>query len=90
MVKGGRKLSTVEAFTAQFVTDLGNEEKEDVRSTHALDLLAEIYAEKGEKDKADACLTRLAEKWDRVRAGYWEWRRKFLSADGEAAGEPDE
>jgi protein farnesyltransferase/geranylgeranyltransferase type-1 subunit alpha len=80
LVKGGRTLGTVEEFVSGFVTGLGeDEEVEDVLSTHALDLLAEIYAEKGDKEKADLCLKRLGEKWDRIRLGYWEWRRKCLA-----------
>ena len=78
LVKGGRKLSSVEDFVKDFVKNLG-EEDEIVKSTHALDLLAEIYAEKGEKEQADLCLRRLAEKWDPIRVGYWEWRRKGLT-----------
>ncbi len=87
LVKGGRKLSTVEEFASEFVKGLGDiagkdgaEQNEDVKSTHALDLLAEIYAEKGDKEKADLALRRLAEKWDRIRVGYWEWRRKCLDS----------
>jgi len=78
LVKGGRKLSNVESFVEGFITGLGREGEEDVKSTHALDLLAEIYAEKGDKEKADLCLKRLGEKWDQIRKGYWEWRRKCL------------
>ncbi|KAK3360063.1 hypothetical protein B0T25DRAFT_495912 [Lasiosphaeria hispida] len=79
LVKGRQKLSSVEEFTGGFVKGLGNKDgSEDVQSTHALDLLAEIYAEKGDKEKADLCLRRLGEKWDRIRVGYWEWRRKCL------------
>lgn len=80
LVKGGRKLGSVEGFVGGFVEGLEGKSggKEEVRSTHALDLLAEIYAEKGDKERADLCLRRLGEKWDRIRAGYWEWRRKCL------------
>ena len=78
LVKGGRALASVEPFVAQFVADLGDAEKEEVKSSHALDLLAEIYAEKGDRAKADLCLRQLAGKWDRIREGYWEWRRKLL------------
>jgi protein farnesyltransferase/geranylgeranyltransferase type-1 subunit alpha len=81
LVKGGRKLGTVEKFASGFVKGLGEgEEGEDVLSTHALDLLAEIYAEKGDKERADLSLRRLGQKWDRIRVGYWEWRRKCLEA----------
>lgn len=79
LVKGGRKLASVEEFASGFVRGLGEgEEEEEVQSTHALDLLAEIYAEEGDKEKADLALRRLGQKWDRIRLGYWEWRRKCL------------
>ncbi|KAK4223540.1 hypothetical protein QBC38DRAFT_512318 [Podospora fimiseda] len=79
LVKGGRKLGSVEGFVKQFVDGLvSGEDSEVVKSTHALDLLAEIYAERGDKENADLCLTRLAEKWDRIRNGYWQWRRQAL------------
>ncbi|KXX73325.1 Protein farnesyltransferase/geranylgeranyltransferase type-1 subunit alpha [Madurella mycetomatis] len=81
LVKGGRKLASVEKFASEFVKGLGEgEETEDVQSTHALDLLAEIYVEKGDKEKADLSLRRLGQKWDQIRFGYWEWRRKSLEA----------
>jgi protein farnesyltransferase/geranylgeranyltransferase type-1 subunit alpha len=79
LVKGGRKKTAVEEFVKQFVKDMGDEEKEEVASTHALDMLADIYAEKGDKEKADLYLRRLALKWDRIRAGYWQWKRKLLA-----------
>ncbi|KAH8908451.1 prenyltransferase alpha subunit [Coniochaeta sp. PMI_546] len=78
LVKGGRKLGSVQARVEEYVKNLGVEDEEVVRSTHALDLLAEIYAEQGEREKADLCLRRLAEKWDPIRAGYWGWRRAML------------
>lgn len=81
LVKAGRTVSSVEAFVDQFVQDLGVEDKEKVTSTHGLEFLAEIYAEKGETDKADLALRRLGEKWDRIRLGYWQWRRQMLKDD---------
>ncbi|KAI0397235.1 prenyltransferase alpha subunit [Xylariaceae sp. FL0594] len=79
LVKGGRPLETLREFTESFITDLGQgEEKEQVRSSHALDLLADIYKEAGEKEKADLCLRRLSVKWDRIREGYWSYRRRML------------
>ncbi|KAH8664045.1 hypothetical protein BX600DRAFT_436614 [Xylariales sp. PMI_506] len=77
LVKGGRKLGSVKELCEQYVQDLG-EESEQVRSSHALDQLADIYQEAGEKEKADLCLRRLGEKWDRIRFGYWEWKRTTL------------
>ncbi|KAI1367573.1 prenyltransferase alpha subunit [Xylaria arbuscula] len=79
LVKGGKPLGTVREFAETFITALGEgEDKEEVRSSHALDLLADIYKEAGEKDKADLCLRRLGEKWDRIREAYWEYRRRML------------
>ncbi|KAK4178371.1 putative farnesyltransferase [Triangularia setosa] len=85
LVKGGRELNSVRGFAEEFVKGLGGgEEGEEVRSSHALDLLAEIYKETGEREKADLCLRRLMEKWDRIRGGYWQWRREGLGL-GEVA-----
>ncbi|KAK1599427.1 prenyltransferase alpha subunit [Colletotrichum navitas] len=79
LVKGGRKLETAEAFAAQFVKGVGEgDDKEEVRSSHALDFLAEVLAEKGQKAEAVKYLDRLAEKWDPVRAGYWKYRKQQL------------
>jgi protein farnesyltransferase/geranylgeranyltransferase type-1 subunit alpha len=78
MVKGGRKMSEVEEFADQFISCVG-EEGEDVKSSHAMDMLAEIYAEQGKTEKADLYLQRLGDKWDRVREGYWAHRRTCLS-----------
>lgn len=78
LVKGGREMGSVDDFVQQFVSDVGVDGKEKVTSTHALEILSEIYAERGETDKADLCLRRLGEKWDRIRLGYWEWRRRLL------------
>lgn len=79
LAKGGRKLADVEEFVGEFVKNIG-EEEEEVRSSHALDLLADIYGEKGDKAKAEVCLKSLAEKWDPIRAGYWDWRMQMLDA----------
>ncbi|GAO16981.1 hypothetical protein UVI_02044290 [Ustilaginoidea virens] len=73
LAKGGRAVSDVAEFSQQFVSNLG-EEGEDVRSSHALDLLAEWYHESGDATKARLCLQRLWEKWDPVREGYWKYR----------------
>lgn len=78
LVKGGRKMADVEGFVREFVEYVGDEEKELVRSSHALDLLAEIGVEKGDGELAATCLKRLGEKWDPVRRGYWEWRATMV------------
>ncbi|KAB5531195.1 hypothetical protein GE09DRAFT_378300 [Coniochaeta sp. 2T2.1] len=82
LIKGGRKLGSVKGDVEGYVVKLGEgEEDEEVRSTHALDLLAEIYAEEGDTERADLALRRLSERWDPVRAGYWAWRRKMLATE---------
>lgn len=81
LAKGGREARSEEEFVRRFVKDVGREGEagaETVTSTHALEMLAEIHAEKGEVEQADLCLRRLGEKWDRIRLGYWEWRRQVL------------
>lgn len=74
--KGGRDLASEEDFASEFVRIEG--EGEDVKSSHALDFLAEVWAEKGEKEKADQALRLLGDKYDGVRRNYWEWRRAML------------
>ncbi|KND91984.1 Protein farnesyltransferase/geranylgeranyltransferase type-1 subunit alpha [Tolypocladium ophioglossoides CBS 100239] len=73
LAKGSRSLTAVGEFAEQFVSGLGQED-ERVQSSHALDVLAEVYQDKGDKDKAKLCLQRLWEKWDPVREGYWKYR----------------
>lgn len=73
LAKAGRKVSVEIDFAEQFVSNLG-QENEEVKSSHALDLLADAYKVEGEKDKAKLCLQRLADRWDPVRAGYWNYR----------------
>ena len=72
---------------------------EDITSSHALDLLAEIYANEaksvakqgngseGEKNRREEskrnavkALELLAERYDPIRAGYWDWRKREVLA----------
>lgn len=80
LAKGGRSLSDVVEFSSQFVKDLG-EENEEVKSSHALDLLADAHGQSGESGKARLCLRRLWEKWDPIREGYWKHRAAELEAE---------
>lgn len=84
LAKGGRKLATVQEFAEQYITALG-EDAEEVRSSHALDFLAKVYHENGDKEKATLCLRRLSEKWDPVREGYWKYRTTLLEGPAESA-----
>ncbi|KLP20206.1 related to geranylgeranyltransferase type I alpha subunit (RAM2) [Fusarium fujikuroi] len=85
LAKGSRPLSSFKEFAEKFVTALG-EEAEEVRSSHALDFLAKLYDEEGDKEKAELCLRRLGEKWDPVREGYWKYRVTLLKS-GQSATE---
>jgi protein farnesyltransferase/geranylgeranyltransferase type-1 subunit alpha len=51
----------------------------DVHSSHALDLLADIYAEdQNTKEKAREALDLLATKYDPIRKQYWNYRKSLL------------
>jgi len=79
LVKGGRKLGAEKEFALEFVR-LGEEGKEeDVKSSHALDFLADVWSEEGDIEKADQALRLLGDKYDRIRRNYWEWRRGQLT-----------
>ncbi|KAI9149522.1 protein farnesyltransferase [Paramyrothecium foliicola] len=77
LTKAGQPSSSLREFAEQFVKELGAD-GEEVHSSHALDVLAEVYADAGEVDRARLCLRRLAEKWDPVREGYWKYRTAQL------------
>lgn len=51
----------------------------EVRSSHALDLLAEILAEEdATKSQAGSILDLLAQTYDPIRKNYWEYRKGLL------------
>ena len=74
--RGGRGLDTMLEFCEGFVGEdlLG----EGVRSSHAVDWLAEIYQKRGEQRKAVECWDALTKKWDPIRANYWEYRKQQI------------
>ncbi|KKA27859.1 hypothetical protein TD95_003248 [Thielaviopsis punctulata] len=78
LAKAGRDIGSEKEYVGKFVQAVG-EDEEKVLSTHALDVLAEIYAAEGDKAKATACLQRLSDKWDPIRAGYWQLRQQQLA-----------
>lgn len=74
--KSGMELAELEEF-ARLHADLSK--PEGVRSSHALDLLADILAEKkGGKVQAGEALDLLATKYDPIRRNYWEYRKGLL------------
>jgi protein farnesyltransferase/geranylgeranyltransferase type-1 subunit alpha len=75
--KAGREMSTVEGFAKEFV-QLGGPSEESVKSSHALDLLAEVWGAAGDKQNAQKAFSLLSEKYDPVRKNYWAWRSAAL------------
>ncbi|OCT45964.1 protein farnesyltransferase alpha subunit [Cladophialophora carrionii] len=49
-----------------------------VRSSHAIDWLADIYRMEGDVHRSKECLDALASKWDPIRRKYWEFRARQL------------
>jgi protein farnesyltransferase/geranylgeranyltransferase type-1 subunit alpha len=75
----GRGLGEWEEFAGRFVGDEG------VKSTHALEWLADVYAD-GREGLAVGMLTRLKEEFDPIRGNYWDYRiRKLGVAEAEVA-----
>ena len=73
--KKGNSLREMKSFAEQFA----NLEKEnDVRSSHALDLLADVYAEEQANDKSGRALELLARRYDPIRKNYWNYRRNLI------------
>lgn len=63
--------------TASFYAPLDNPDK--IKSSHALDLLAGIYAEEsGQREQALMALDFLAKKYDPIRANYWNYRAEQI------------
>lgn len=78
MKKAKLPLSTIEK-TACFYAPL--DKPDNIKSSHALDILADIYAEKGErKEQALMALDFLAKKYDPIRANYWNYRAGLIKA----------
>ncbi|KAI9889815.1 MAG: CAAX geranylgeranyltransferase alpha subunit [Vezdaea aestivalis] len=73
---GDLPLATVKSVALKYAPV---EEPDKIRSSHALDFLADIYA--GEKDGAEhavKALDLLTEKYDPIRANYWNYRKSLL------------
>ena len=71
----GIGLTTLKSFVEQFA-DL--EKEDEVRSSHALDLLADVYAEEMENERSGKALELLARRYDPIRKNYWNYRRSLL------------
>lgn len=77
----GSGLGDLKGFAQQFA-DLDKED--EVRSSHALDFLADVHAEQKEQEQAGRALELLARRYDPIRKNYWNYRRGLLGL-GEVA-----
>jgi protein farnesyltransferase/geranylgeranyltransferase type-1 subunit alpha len=69
-------LSTIETLCNHYAP-IGNPDR--ITSSHALDILADIWATRPEaKDSAVNALALLALKYDPIRANYWNHRKLQL------------
>ena len=81
---GTRQMSDLEAFASQFTGQKSQAigvglPRDGVKSTYALDWLADCYAERGQNQEArEILLGSLAGKWDPIRKAYWEYRADLL------------
>ncbi|KAF2200810.1 farnesyltransferas-like protein [Delitschia confertaspora ATCC 74209] len=77
IIRGSKTaLSSLKDFALQFAS---LENPDDVHSSHALDLLAMIYAQDEDtKEKARQAFDLLANKYDPVRKPYWNYRKETL------------
>ncbi|POS85316.1 hypothetical protein EPUL_003038 [Erysiphe pulchra] len=83
MRKAGQKFADEEDWVSNFVDldKVGSAECRLIKSSHALEFLADIWIEKGEYNKADEALRLLSDKYDCIRRNYWSWRRKTLKSE---------
>lgn len=71
----GRDLGDLKGFAQQFA-DLDKED--EVKSSHALDFLADLYTEQKEQQQAGKALELLARRYDPIRKNYWNYRRSLI------------
>ncbi|KAF2454832.1 farnesyltransferas-like protein [Lineolata rhizophorae] len=71
-----RPLAEMKDFASEFAA---LDRPDEVRSSHALDLLADIFAdEESNAGQAKVALAMLATKFDPIRASYWQYRKSLL------------
>ena len=76
-------VARLEDFAKQFAQVDGP--VENIRSSHALDLLAEIWGANGNVAGAHQALELLSERFEPIKKGYWEYRMRQLPTQPVAA-----
>ncbi|RVX72298.1 hypothetical protein B0A52_04503 [Exophiala mesophila] len=78
--RAGMELGDMQVFCERLVGGQDGDllSEQNVKSSHALDWLAEIYRRDSNLKRSRVCLTALATKWDPVRRKYWEYRAREL------------
>lgn len=74
----GKSLEKLKAFAEGFA-DVDKED--EVRSSHALDFLADVYADQNRIEQAGKALELLARRYDPIRKNYWNYRRELLGLE---------
>lgn len=82
--KSESPLEEVQAFAEEFA-GVEKMDGDAVASSHALDLLAEIYGVQGKQEVAGKAYELLAKKYDPIRANYWDYLREQLGEGGGVA-----
>ena len=75
MRQSGRPLQDLKPFAGEFATLEGTEK---IRSSYALDYIADASAEEGKIEDAKTALGLLSTKYDPIRANYWSYRKSLL------------
>ncbi|KIX06567.1 uncharacterized protein Z518_04543 [Rhinocladiella mackenziei CBS 650.93] len=79
--RAGIPITDLQVYCESFVGGRGADLMGDkVRSSHAIDWLADIYRLDGNLERSRACLEALGKKWDPIRRKYWDYRAKQLTA----------
>jgi protein farnesyltransferase/geranylgeranyltransferase type-1 subunit alpha len=79
--RAGMPVTDMRVFCEGFVGGKGADlmsESGSVRSSHAIDWLADIYRMEGDLQRSKECLGALGRKWDPIRRKYWAYRAKQL------------
>ena len=82
----GQGLEGLKDFAEGFA-DVSRED--EVRSSHALDFLADVYAAEAEeqgRERAVAALELLARRFDPIRRNYWNYRRDLMAKPASTKG----